>query len=273
MKKSITLIAFLILAVCTSFAASVKKNYSVGDFSDVQMYGMAKLVVSKGTTVNVRVEGDEELVNLYEVRVEGKKLVIKPKNKNGKQNTWGINKKIQFFVELPQLNNLSLLGSGDVIIKDKVQWGMKSSVQLSGSGDITVGKLNVSDFGLTLIGSGDIEVNSITANTFNTEIRGSGDVKVKNLSATKVNAQLKGSGDITLSKGKISQADYKIAGSGDIEAGGIITENVTAFIAGSGDISCYASQSISGNVTGSGIVSYKGKPSRVDISKKGFRAM
>lgn len=273
MKKSITLITALVLAVGTAFGANVKKNYDVSDFTAVQLYGAPKLVVSEGNTVSVRVEGDEDLVNLYEVRVVGKILTIAPKDKSKKEYNWNNKKKIQFFVQMPRINALTLFGSGDIIVKDKIKWESKSSVQLNGSGDIVIGQLNVTEFSLVLSGSGDVDIKSVAADKFNAELRGSGDVKVGDLAVAKLNAQLKGSGDITLSKGKVRQADYKLVGSGDVKASGVVADNVNANIAGSGDITCHATQSITGKVTGSGDVSYKGKPSKVEVSKKGFRSM
>lgn len=272
MKRSISLITALILAVGMSFAGNVKKNYDVSNFTSIQLYGAPKLVVSEGNTVSVRVEGDEDLVKLYDVSVEGKTLIVKPKNK--KQNNWGTNKKqIQFFVQMPKLSALTLLGSGDIIVNDNMTWESKSAVKLSGSGDIKLGRLNVSGFNLMLNGSGDVEVKSIKATSIDVELKGSGDVEVAELIVDKLSARVTGSGDIELRKGKSIYAEYKVTGSGDLTASGIESKEVKASIAGSGDVACYASQSISGSVAGSGTVSYKGKPSHVAVSKKGFRAM
>jgi hypothetical protein len=130
------------------------------------------------------------------------------------------------------------------------------------TGDVTV----------SISGSGDIENSGLQCGDLKVSITGSGDIELKNINASDVDAHISGSGDIQL-KGKALKADYSITGSGDIAADGLLTEEVKARTSGSGDITCYASQSIEANRTGSGSIGYKGNPTKVDISKKGVYKM
>ena len=41
----------------------------------------------------------------------------------------------------------------------------------------------------------------------------------------------------------------------------------------SGDITCFATQSLSGGVSGSGTVSYRGNPKNIEFSRKGLRKL
>ena len=72
--------------------------------------------------------------------------------------------------------------------------------------------------------------------------------------------------------GKCTEAEYHIAGSGDINATELKVENVNARISGSGSIRCYATENLTGGVSGSGNVAYKGNP-QINFSKRGLQKL
>lgn len=98
-------------------------------------------------------------------------------------------------------------------------------------------------------------------------VNGSGDIKLQQINSEKCSASISGSGDIALS-GKTSAAQYRISGSGEIEASGLEAVNVEATTSGSGSISCFVNGKLSGNVSGSGDVGYKGSPQTIDFPRK-----
>lgn len=123
-----------------------------------------------------------------------------------------------------------------------------SSVSMSGSGDI-VGK--------TKIKSGK----------FSTAMAGSGDITL-DLETNSVDASMSGSGDINLS-GTTVDFDATISGSGDIEAYDLKADHVSATISGSADIQVTAKKSIKARVSGSGDISYRGNPEKIDTKTSG----
>ncbi|WP_339656986.1 head GIN domain-containing protein [uncultured Maribacter sp.] len=123
-----------------------------------------------------------------------------------------------------------------------------SSVSMSGSGDI-VGKTK------------------IKSDKFNTAMSGSGDITL-DIDSNSISASMSGSGDITLS-GKTIDFDATISGSGDIEAYNLEADNVSATISGSADIQVTAKKSIKARVSGSGDISYRGNPEKVDTKTSG----
>tara|TARA_R110002074_G_scaffold223009_1_gene393928 strand:- start:43244 stop:43969 length:726 start_codon:yes stop_codon:yes gene_type:complete len=123
-----------------------------------------------------------------------------------------------------------------------------SSVSMSGSGDI-VGKTK------------------IKADKFSTAMSGSGDITLDIDSGT-ISASMSGSGDITLS-GTTKDFDATVSGSGDIEAYNLEADNVSATVSGSADIQVTAKKSIKARVSGSGDISYRGNPEKVDTKTSG----
>jgi hypothetical protein len=122
------------------------------------------------------------------------------------------------------------------------------AVTLSGSGDI-VGKktIQASNFSTTMSGSGDITL----------------DVEAQNMTAT-----MSGSGDMNLS-GKTADFNVTVSGSGDIKAFDLEADNVEATVSGSADIKVTAKEYLKARVSGSGDITYRGNPAKVDTKTSG----
>lgn len=122
------------------------------------------------------------------------------------------------------------------------------SISMSGSGDI-VGKttLKASSFKTAMSGSGDITI----------------DVTAKTMTAT-----MSGSGDMSLS-GNVTNFEATVSGSGDIKAYDLTADNVQATISGSADIKVTAKEMLKARVSGSGDISYRGNPKKVDTKTSG----
>ncbi len=93
----------------------------------------------------------------------------------------------------------------------------------------------------------------------------------KRISTSDTQVNISGSGNVLLD-GKSTEAEYHIAGSGDINATELKVENVNARISGSGSIRCYATENLTGGVSGSGNVAYKGNP-QINFSKRGLQKL
>jgi hypothetical protein len=121
---------------------------------------------------------------------------------------------------------------------------------------------------LALSGSGDIVgKKTIKTNTFKTSMSGSGDITLA-IEANSVEASMSGSGDINLS-GSTENFDATISGSGDIKAYDLQADNVDATVSGSADIKVTANKMLKARVSGSGDISYRGNPEKVDTKASG----
>jgi len=154
---------------------------------------------------------------------------------------------------------------GKLVIKTKKGVNLKPSNWNSGI-YITVPVESIEMVALS--GSGDvIGETKIKADDFKTKVSGSGDISLA-VEANTVEARLSGSGDINLS-GKANDLDVRVSGSGDIKAYDLVAEFVTAQITGSADIKITANQMLKAKVTGSGDISYKGNPKKIDTKTTG----
>lgn len=121
---------------------------------------------------------------------------------------------------------------------------------------------------LALSGSGDVVgKKTIKTDNFRTAMSGSGDITVS-VEANSVDAVMSGSGDITLS-GNTRDFEARISGSGDIKAYELEADNVDATVSGSADIKVTATKMLKARVSGSGDISYRGNPDKVDTKASG----
>lgn len=121
---------------------------------------------------------------------------------------------------------------------------------------------------VSLAGSGDVvSKTTIKTDTFKASLAGSGDVNLA-VEATNFEASLSGSGDMELD-GSASRFKVSVAGSGDIDAFGLTADYVEASVAGSADLNVTANQEIKARVSGSGDITYKGNPAKIDSKASG----
>jgi len=122
--------------------------------------------------------------------------------------------------------------------------------------------------GVSLSGSGDVvSKKTLKSDEFKTSISGSGDI-VLAIEADNLKASMSGSGDIKLS-GKATDFTVSVSGSGDIKAYDLEADFVEAQVSGSADIKVTANQSLKARVSGSGDISYKGNPKKIDTKTSG----
>ena len=121
---------------------------------------------------------------------------------------------------------------------------------------------------LNLSGSADIVgKTTLKSSNFKTSMSGSGDITL-DLETESISASMSGSGDMNLS-GKTMDFDASISGSGGIKAYDLIADTVEATVSGSADIKVTANKVLKARVSGSGDISYRGNPAKVDTKTSG----
>lgn len=122
--------------------------------------------------------------------------------------------------------------------------------------------------GISVSGSGDVSgENTFKADRLNLSVTGSGDVSLA-LDVKDLSSRISGSGNFNL-RGTAKSHEINIMGSGDVRALDLVTERVNARVMGSGNADVNATQSITARVSGSGDITYKGKPAMVDVDARG----
>ncbi|MEM8565646.1 MAG: head GIN domain-containing protein [Bacteroidota bacterium] len=130
--------------------------------------------------------------------------------------------------------------------------------------DISLAELT----GLFNAGSADIKGTNIwETDELVVNLSGSGTIDAI-LAVSLVNASIAGSGLIDFT-GSTEKAEVSILGSGDYMAFGLETGDTNITISGSGKANIYVSDELSGAISGSGSINYKGTPSNIDVNITG----
>ncbi len=121
---------------------------------------------------------------------------------------------------------------------------------------------------LSMSGSGDLEGKTVLrGKDMSARLSGSGDMDIS-IEAENLEVVVSGSGDMNLGGG----AEYlkvQISGSGDIHAYDLQANHVEALVSGSANIQVTARESLKARVSGSGDISYKGNPEKIDSKTSG----
>jgi hypothetical protein len=156
--------------------------------------------------------------------------------------------------------------NGTLTIKTESGYNLQPSSWKSKAILITVPVEDINS--VVLSGSGDIVGKTrMKADAFEVTMSGSGDITLE-IESDAVETVLSGSGDIRLS-GTTGTLEVKVSGSGDVHAFELEARDVDALVSGSADIKVNASQSIKARVSGSGDITYRGNPEKIDTRTSG----
>ncbi|MBN2520681.1 MAG: DUF2807 domain-containing protein, partial [Bacteroidales bacterium] len=186
MKKSV----YLILAISTLFVfancyypngstskENIKETREVPEFSGVNLGIAGNVYLKQGSPQEVVLEGDEDDLKNIITMVDGGILKIKV-------DDWmeRINNRVNIYITIPEINDLSVSGSGDVIAEDKISTD-DIELKVSGSGKIKIETLNARSINTKISGSGDVYLGGGNmAQEHNLKISGSGNLDAQNLS-------------------------------------------------------------------------------------------
>jgi hypothetical protein len=205
--------------IASGSKAEVEKR-NVPSFSEISLRISGNVYIEQGSPQSVEIEAKPSTLEKIITEVKDGKLIIKFEDGNffWRSFTPG---EITVRITVPDINALSVSGSGDIIAKNIIK-SKNMDLAISGSGNIKLSELNADEVKASISGSGDIVVE-------------------------------KGSG--------ASKLTASISGSGNVKAGGFEAKNVKARIAGSGNATVYATENLNVSIAGSGDVYYNGSPS------------
>ncbi len=218
----------------------------LADFTEVSVGSFADSNIVLGSSFDVQITCDANLLQYFRSQVVGDVLII------DHAGGWDLRANIRggchVDVELQSLTKLSNAGSG-IMKTDDVLFGVEA-ISNTGSGQVVVaGAVRPADhLEVTNTGSGRAEVRGVDVH----DLRGSQE----------------GSGSIFLA-GAVREAVFVCDGSGQIDAEGLIAETVNVTLNGSGDVIVYATDRIEVVLIGSGDVIVHGFPQDRDVTISG----
>lgn len=241
MRKLLALAPLVLLAACSAgnaqenedgqaSGAQGRRSFQVGAFEKVALEGSHDVVVTVGGQPSVRAEGDAELIERLDIKVENGALKIGTRRDG---NGWfGRNRgSVTIYVTAPALSGAAISGSGDLRV-DRVQ-AARFDAAVSGSGDLQIGALRARQSRFTIAGSGDIRASG-EAEQAEISIAGSGNLALDGLSIRRASVSIVGSGNVDLQASEAVSGS--IMGSGDINVRGGARCSVSKM--GSGDLNC-----------------------------------
>lgn len=238
----------------TSTSIDVIYTQTIGE-TDVEIYAPDNLMKY------VKVENNGDLLKIYfESKEKGKGLNIR-----GKHQT-------KVYVSASAVHTLLASSSGDIILKNGLQYDGKVRIEASSSGDIEGSTIVCETLNAESSSSGDIDLEKVECTTLKAEANSAGDITIKDLKSETVSAEASSSGDVTL-KGVCQSATLVSSSAGDIDADELKTENVVAKASSASDVTCYASKSLDASTSSAGKVSYKGNPKQILSKPKGLHKM
>ncbi len=233
MKARITLVLIMFAAMftlnscfnmypCTKGTGDIiKEERDIGSFDRIELQTIADVYFKQGDTHALRIQTDDNLMDLVRTEVSGNVLKIYTK-----QNI------------CPEKLRI------DIILKEL------KDIKVSGSGNIKcLNKLNTEDLSIAVLGSGDIRIPEINAQNIDIEISGSGDLFMEGM-ANRIVSEINGSGDIRCMGLKVKDAKIEINGSGDFAIN--VQDKLHIEINGSGNIEYKGNPSIKQEILGSG---------------------
>lgn len=194
----------------------------------IKSSGSFNVEIKEGNSDKIGIEADE---NLHEyIRTEkNNDGILEVSNKKG--YNLRTKHKITIFLTIPEIQTLSISGSGNIDARGNFRASSKNNFHISGSGNINV-------------------EGAILFKDLNFHVSGSGDITCKNSKADKLSVHISGSGDIKVEEMEIKNLDAHISGSGDIRAN--VSSNLKARISGSGSIYYKGTPLVDASVSGSG---------------------
>ncbi|MEY8019952.1 head GIN domain-containing protein [Muriicola sp. E247] len=155
---------------------------------------------------------------------------------------------------------------GKLVVKVEKGINLQPSSWKSGGISVTIPVEEISS--LSMSGSGDLEGKTVLKGTdFSTRMSGSGDMEIE-VEVDNLEVTVSGSGDMDLS-GNTDTMEVRISGSGDVQAYELDANHVSATVSGSANIRVTANQSLKARVSGSGDISYRGNPEKIDSKTSG----
>jgi len=204
----------------------ISENRSVGTFTSVEASGDLEVYLSQGAAQPVRVEGQDNILDVLETFVRNNELVIRYKT----GVTVRRHEPVRIYIINPELNAVKVTGSGEAI--GQTNW-------------------SVNDFRASVSGSGKLEITLVDAEDISSEISGSGNMYLKGNSLTH-ETEVSGSGNVRAFDLITKEAKARISGSGDCEL--TARDKLEARISGSGTIRYKGNPVIDSRITGSGRV-------------------
>jgi hypothetical protein len=232
MKKHFILFAAVALSLSSCMMSGtrgsghvVSKTYTETDFKNIDISSVMKVYLKQGDQYEVRIDAEDNLQDLIEVKKEGDKLSFGLKNHTSINPT----KDIIIYITAPDFHKLEASGAGGFVSQSVIKTN-EILLDLSGATKVKL-DLDVTNIKVDASGATEI-VLSGQSNTLEIDGSGSTDVKAFDLKSQSVDIDISGAGGAEVQAEKALKVE--ISGAGDVSYKG--NPSITKEIHGAGKI-------------------------------------
>ncbi|MFM9056315.1 MAG: head GIN domain-containing protein [Bacteroidota bacterium] len=187
----------------------VRETRVVSDFNKIELKGVMDLTIKQGKQREVVVEATAEQQKRTEISNEGEKLVLDTE-KNKKKGVSRKEQKVNVFVTVTDLNEISHLGVGD-IRTDGILEQDNIKIKISGVGDVNL-NLVCDELQLSFSGVGDTKLEG-KAGSAKLNYSGVGDLEALTFPVKKLEVTASGVGDANIHATEELSIDFSGVGS------------------------------------------------------------
>ena len=264
MKKYRFLTLIALLLSTSVLTAQHREVRDVENFTKISFGFAGKLYLKQGSPQKVELEGNRDILEEIETEVDGGRLRI---GKEGKWFDWDFgNDKITVYITVPNIEGVSVSGSGDIVGQSKIRTD-DLELKVSGSGSMELDVEAKGDVEADVSGSGNMNLRG-HFESFESDVSGSGRVVLRANIDNTASFGISGSGKIEAS-GSADFVRTRISGSGKVLAADLETKRCEVRISGSGDVEINVISELDATISGSGSVSYRGNPKKVNSNASG----
>lgn len=203
----------------------IEKELVLDNFSRIELSGSPTVYVKQAANQKIRIKAQANLIELLNKEVSNEEWEV-----TFKKNCVKIKQSFEIYIEIPNIDELEINGSGEIISQGVLQ-ADKIELNIHGSGGINA-DLDVKSLNTEIAGSGDIKLQG-TASNHKVQINGSGNVAALDLVSDQVGVDINGSGDVKVNVS--TSLDVDINGSGDVDYIGTATK-ISSDVNGSGEL-------------------------------------
>jgi len=224
MMKRYAVLFIIMLLVTGITAGQERETRNLSGFNRIGFGISGNLTIKIGSQFSVALEGNKRDLEMVETEISGDKLIIRHSNWR-----YRFDERVNVYITLPELEGLSVSGSGKAEIVDDIK--------------------NADDLELSVSGSGKLYTAGIVADDIECSISGSGDIIIN-------------------SAGSVDEGEISISGSGSYKGGEMEIDHLSVRVSGSGNCYCKVGDSLQASISGSGDVTYIGNP-KIDARVSG----
>jgi hypothetical protein len=203
------LMVILLAASCRYFGGKrvhgngriTSRQVSIGNFNSIELSGAMNLHVRKDVTASVRIETDENLMELIEVHNDGNTLVVRPKDGYDPDPT----KEIFIYAGAPEFRSIDVSGASEVTSDNILTSSEELRVQASGASEISM-EVNVARMTTDVSGSSKIKLKGL-ARDFTVSSSGASDIRSFDLITDNARIDISGASEARVTANKTLEVE------------------------------------------------------------------